>query len=332
MTKVQVADSETYGVLNVFINENTEKCQESEIVAEDVAYFQDVLAEFNDKKEEAQNLPTSLAADNLKLKASLSATASDIFKYLQSHAIRKKDQILLDLPKPAKTKMVALPDADFITLMNDMAQKVTTYSDVLVLHAFTEAEQIAFKADVATFNAAKPQVKIIRKLKKTTTKSLQTVPDELNSAVEDRLMVSILALQKKYPKFVQQFLDLCEKSIPPVSATQVTIKTVNDETNAPEPYVSILLPDLEKTIETDTKGKLVLKKSLPMDKNPPMSAFDTDENGKLCVKTGSLKALHIKASKGLFENQEVAVTKIKRGKVIEIEVRMKRATAAMKAG
>jgi translation initiation factor 2 beta subunit (eIF-2beta)/eIF-5 len=325
MTKVQVADSETYGVLNVFINENTEKCQESEIVAEDVAYFQEVWAEFNDKKEEAQSLPTSLAADNSKLKASLSATASDIFKYLQSHAVRKKDQTLLDLAKPAKTKMMGLPDAAFITLMNDMAQKVTTYSDILVLHAFTEAEQTAFKADVATFNAAKPQVKIIRKLKKGTTQSLQTVHDELNSAVEDRLMVSILALQKKYPEFVQQFLDLCEKSIPPVAATQVTIKTVDDATNAPEPYVSILLPDLEKTIAADAKGKLVLKKLLPTDKNAPMSAFDTDANGKLVVKTGSLKALLIKASKSSFENQEVTVTKIKRGKVTEIELRMKRA-------
>lgn len=325
MTKVQVADSETYGVLNVFINENTEKCQESEIVAEDVAYFQEVLAEFNDKKEEAQNLPTNLGADNLKLKTSLSATASDIFKYLQSHGLRKKDSILLDLAKPAKTKMVSLPDADFITLMNDIAQKVTTYSDVLVLHAFTEAQQTTFKADVVTFNAAKPQVKIVRKLKKGTTKSLQTVHEELNSAVEDRLMVSILALQKKYPDFVRQFLDLCEKSIPPVSATQVTILTVNHATNAPEPFVSIFLPDLKKTIEADAKGKLTLKTARPTDNSSPISAFETDANGKLIVKTGSLKTLLIKASKGFFEEQEVAVTKIKRGKVIEIEVRMKRA-------
>ena len=331
MTKVQVADSETYGVLNVFIEENTEKCQESEIVAEDVAYFQEVLAEFNDKKEEAQNLPTNLGADNLKLKTSLSATASDIFKYLQSHGLRKKDSILLDLAKPAKTKMVSLPDADFITLMNDIAQKVTTYSDVLVLHAFTEAQQTTFKADVVTFNAAKPQVKIVRKLKKGTTKSLQTVHEELNSAVEERLMVSILVLQKKYPDFVRHFLELCEKSIPPVSATQVTIRTVNDATNAPEPFVNILLPELEKAIAADAKGKLTLKTLNPKQSMTQMPTLNTDANGKLIVKTGNLKQLLIQASKGLFEDQEAVVTKIKRGKVIDIEVRMKRAALAQNA-
>lgn len=332
MTKVQVADSETYGVLNVFIEENTEKCQESEIVSEDVAYFQDVLAQFNDKKEEAQKDITSIAANNSKLKVSLSATASDIFKYLQSHGIRKKDQMLLDIPKPAKSKMVVLADADFTTLMNDIAQKVTTYSDVLVLHAFTVAQQTAFKADVTAFNAGKPQVKIVRKQKKGTTENLKTVHEELNSAVEDRLMVSILALQEKYPDFVRHFLELCEKSIPPVSATQVTILTVNDETNAPEPSVRILLPDLEKTIDKDAKGKLVLKKLQPTDKVAPISTFETDANGKLIVKTGNLKELLIKASKGLFEEQELSVTKIKRGRVTEIELRMKRATAAVTAG
>ncbi len=332
MTKVQVADSETYGVLNVFINENAEKCQESEIVSEDVAYFQDVLAQFNDKKEEAQKDTTSIAANNSKLKASLSAQASDIFKYLQSHGIRKKDQTLLDIPKPVKSKMMVLADADFSTLMNDIVQKVTTYSDVLVLHAFTEAEQAAFKADVIAFNTGKPQVKIVRKQKKGTTENLKTVHEELNSAVEDRLMVSILTLQKKYPDFVRQFLDLCEKSIPPVSATQVTILAVNDETNAPLPSVTILLPDLEKTVEADAKGKLVLKKLLSTDKSTQMSTFETDANGKLYVKTGNLKELPIKASKGLFEDQEVVVTKIKRGRVTEIELRMKRATAAMTAG
>ena len=141
-------------------------------------------------------------------------------------------------------------------------------------------------------------------------------------------MVSILALQKKYPGFVQHFLELCEKSIPPVSSTQVTIQTVNDETNAPEPYVSILLPDLEKAIEADAKGKLTLKTLRPADKSAPMSTFTTDANVKLIVKTGNLRELLIKASKSLFEDQQAVVKEIKRGRVIEIEVRMKRATAA----
>jgi hypothetical protein len=214
MTKVQLADSETYGVLNVFINENTTKCQESEILSEDVAYFQEVWAQFNDKKEEAQKDTTSIAANNSKLKASLSAQASDIFKYLQSHAIRKKDQMLLDIPKPARTTMSALAHADFVSLMTDTTEKVTTYSAALVLHAFTVAEQDAFKADVLAFIAGKPQVKIAQKQMKGTTKNFKSVHEELNSAVEDRLMVSILVLQKKYPDFVQHFLDLCEKSIP----------------------------------------------------------------------------------------------------------------------
>jgi hypothetical protein len=107
------------------------------------------------------------------------------------------------------------------------------------------------------------------------------------------------------------------------------ILTVNDETNAPEPSVNILLPNLEKTVETDEKGKLVLKKSLPADKNAPMPSFNTDANGKLIVKTGSLRELPIKASKDLFEDQEVKVTEIKRGRVTEIEIRMKRATAVV---
>jgi uncharacterized protein YfeS len=332
MTKAQVADSETYGVLHVFINENTDKCQENEIVAEDVAYFQEMLTLFNDKKEEAKKPTTSIAASNAQLKVSLSARASDIFKYLQSHGVRKKDQILLDMPKPTKTVMSLLPDSDFIQLMSEMVLRVTTHSAVLVLHAFTEEEQATFKADVATFNAAKPQIRIIGKLQKGTTKNLKTVHEELNSAVEDRLMVSILALQKKYPAFVQHFLELCEKSIPPVSATQVTIQTVNDETNAPEPFVTILLPNLEKTIEADTKGKLTLKSLNPKDKNAQVSTFETDTNGKLIVKTGNLKQLLIKASKGLFEDQEVVVTGIKRGKVLEIELRMKRAAVAQAAG
>ena len=332
MTKVQVADSETYGVLNVFINENTEKCQENEFLAEDVAYFKEVLTQFNEKKEEVENLDTNIAADNLKLKASLSERASLIFKFLQSQGVRKKDQTLLDMPKPSKTAMLALSHADFIALMAEMVIRVTTHGGVLVLNAFTEADQAAFKADVAAFNAAKPQIKIIGKFKKGTTQNLKTLHEELNSAVEDRLMVSILALQKKYPDFVQHFLELCEKSIPPVSATQVIIQTVNDETNAPEPFVSILLPDLEKTIEADAKGKLTLKTLRPADKNTSMPTLNTDANGKLIVKTGNLKQLLIKASKGLFEDQEAVVKEIKRGKVIEIEVRMKRATMAQSAG
>ena len=75
-----------------------------------------------------------------------------------------------------------------------------------------------------------------------------------------------------------------------------------------------------------------MKKLLSTDKSTQLSTFETDVNGKLYVKTGSLKELPIKASKGLFEDQEVVVTKIKRGKVTEIELRMKRATAAVNAG
>jgi hypothetical protein len=298
MTKEEIADLATYTTLMVFLDENNAKIQENELVLEDVAHFQDLGQQFSDKHDEAKEPITEITANKTKLKDRLSAKTSVIFKYLQSQAVRKKDQTLLDMPKPTKAAMFGLTDAEFTTLMNDMVNRVATYSTVLVQYSFTLEEQAAFQADVAAFVAVKPQIQIKKKGMKGTTQSLKEVHQEIDDSLEFRLDVSILNLQTKYPAFVQHYFELRVGRAIPVSFTQVTIKTINDATNQPEPNVNVNLPDLNiKTM--------------------------TDEKGKLSVKTGRLKALIVQLSKPSFQDEERTVTKIIRGRTIVLEVRLK---------
>ena len=154
-------------------------------------------------------------------------------------------------------------------------------------------------ADINTFENMKPTMH--RERKKTTI--FRGNQDDKFTDIQEYIDIvlrdAMNDMAEAFPDFVKEYDEISTGKTPKSVQTLINILTV-DESGKSLSLVGIIIDELTFTGQTDVDGKLL-------------------------VKVGAKKSLVIKVSKTGFVNQEVEVSKIKRGQTTDIVVTLRAA-------
>jgi hypothetical protein len=295
-----------FQALRTFFDNYADVVETSPMLKADVRAYNGILATLEDKIEE-ENLPIAFRGeDKAAMKEKIATNIRRMLDKLTAHAIKTQDAALKMACKTAKTSFTGANDADFVRMANLELARMTQYAKVLDGYLLDENFRLLLKDSVAMYEKLSPQMRVDRVKSMATTRDRNDLFKGVKEYVECVLAAAVDSLTETQPAFVKEYQDVSTGRTPSVTSTKLVVKTVFDDTNLPAPFVQIDLP------EVGISGT-------------------TDEKGHLMVKVGGKKELRLNAAKPSLLNEELSVTKIKRGRVTEIEVRMKSATLGLVA-
>lgn len=288
---------DTYRAMLTFFDNYADVVENSPLLKEDVGIFRSQMEAIEAIVEEDPSVTTVTFADKHELKAKICKNIRLALDKLNAHAIKMKDETLKTACKAPASTFTNASDADFIVKARQEVTRMASFADVLDKYNLTADFRKEMAEDVETFNKMKPQLKVERSKSTVKTGNRNELFKVMKEYVEGVLFEAIDTLKDTQVDFVKEYADVSTGRTPTVSSTKLLIKTIDELTNQPIPNVAIEIPELK------IKGA-------------------TDSNGKLTIKVGAKKEVKLKATKAAMENQEVSVTKILRGRIKEIEVRM----------
>ena len=303
MRQEHLLQRDTFRVMDAFFNQYPDIIAATPDLKEAVATFQENFKALDDTIAGVKNLKTVSAADRLALKTTIAQNIRKAFDKIVVQAVKDKDKDAKAACSASLSMMVRATETDFLALTEAAMKLLMKNTAVLDKAGMNEAFRTELSQDIKAYDAMKPTMERERKQTSVFRGNQAEMFDELQEYVDIVLRDAIDGVWDKHSNFVKEYNQMCVCKMPNSSPTKISILTL-DETDNPLSVVDIALVELS-------------------------ALTATDEFGKLDVKTGSMKAVTVKAKKAGFVEKELRVTNLKRGQTTEVLVKMEKVQEAI---
>lgn len=280
----------------IYLEENAVTISKSPIVKEDVDIFFDLFSTAQRLVKEENDFEAVTGAAKKLMKTKIATNLLNVFEKLGAYAIKTNNE---DLKTAAKTKIstfLSAGDDDFSVKTKDALTRFKPFGAVLEKYGLSVDFQNELEADIANYSNVKPTMAIDRSKMAVMTQNRNDAFKKLKEFVDGVLIVAVGTLEKSNPDFVNGYKGIlaARLNIVPI---KFSVKTINALTSTAEAAVTIAVSELN-------------------------ASFVTDKNGKVTIKTGDINAVTLTITKEGFAPQEVSLTKLRRGSVSEVVVKL----------
>jgi hypothetical protein len=296
-----------YRALRTFFSGEMTTVNASPILKEDVAQFNEKLDTLENILKETATSDAFTAEDRDALKDKIATELRRMFDKLLAHAIKTKNVDLRNACQTKKNTFMNANDSEFTALGKIALEQMNKYPEVLDAYGLDAAFRTSLSKNVDFYETITPQMRVDRVKSKANTSSRNDAYADLVEFVDFVLTQSVDSLPDTYAAFKNAFEDIKTPPTAPQPPPKVVVKTVFDDTGLPAPFTNVSALGIGYT-------------------------GTTDEEGKLTISVGDKIALSFIASLDDHHEEKVSVKNLKRGKVREIEVRLKAKPLALGAG
>ena len=297
MRKDHVFLLRTLRALLVFFDNYADVIEKYPLLKEDVAAFRALVNRISDMVDPENAIITISTASKSALRTGITERVLNAFGKIKAQAIKDKNE---DLKKEAtliQKTFQAPTDADFLEVIREKVKMLQNHAGTLAKYGLNKAYLAELTDDVETFSKALPKMSVEKSQSKVATGTLQDAVKEAKEYLDDVLVHTVEMTANEFPVFVKEFNEVKTGQTPSVSPTSLVLIFIDDATNLPCLGVRVI------------NGELKFSEV-------------TDETGKLVIKTGAKKDLIFSAVREGMVAQEIKMGKIKKGQVLEMEIRM----------
>jgi hypothetical protein len=279
----------------------------SPLVTEDVSLFNTYLSAYELLLDYDKEEFFFTAGDKNTLKKRIATSIRLVLDKLMAHAIKTNDEDLKKACKTTASAFLTASEDDFVLMAKAEISRMKLYPEVLEKYLISAEFQRQIVLDVETVEKMKPKIDVERSQSSVATLRRSEAIKTLKEFVNDVLSVSVQTLLSTQPDFVAHYNTIIQTRSVTISSTQLLIKIVDSATSLPVGTVKI---------ETD---------------DPEFKA-QTDGLGVYAFKTGRQKMVTFTVSKVGFTPQTLTVEAPKRGKSVDLVIRLVSEFKGLQAG
>jgi hypothetical protein len=307
MKQVHEISLETARAMDTFFDNNADIIEESALVKEDVLGFRTLYYALNDKITAENEVKIFTATDIQTFKTDIAKALRSGLDKVNAHALKTKDAVLKEACKTPFSTFTSAKDTEFVKMANTDLALLTTHKAVLSRYGLNEVFLTKLATDIANFDKMRPQLTVNRSKAVVSTGNRNEGFKVLDEYIAQVLDIAIETLTDSHSDFVKEYDSVSTGRTPSVSPTRLAITVLDDVTSLPILNAQINVPLIKAIGETDVNGKWV-------------------------VRVGGKKELLLRITKQGMAPIEMTATKILRGKVLDVEVRMRVELLALAAG
>ena len=303
MRKDHVYYLDTLRALIIFFDNYADVAESSPLLKEDVTGFRLLVGQIEKEVNPKNSVITFTAADKKKLRDRLTQNVLSALAKITAQAVKDKNSELVEASNTKPSAFTKCNDSDFLDLVRGQVEHILAYPAILEKYGLKKDFQANLSEDFTALETMKAKMSVEQTKSIVATGVRQDIFKDVKLYVDVVLTESIKNVAAEYPTMAKEYEGVKTGQTPSVSPTRLGLLVLDDATSAPWAKADVVCEELKLTAQTDEKGKLY-------------------------IKTGAKKQITFIVSGEGMVTQEITIAKLTRGQTLDLEVRLKAVAVA----